>query len=173
MPSSLSGPDPVTVTETGAGRFQVAVEAAGARFMADEPVAAGGLGSGPNPYDLLASALGACTAMTLRLYAGRKEWPLENVSVRVLHTRDGLGGKDRFAREIVLTGALDVQQRTRLLEIANRCPVHRSLERGAEILTIAAQPPSRESLPPDIQGLLGDNPRGDDHRGDMEEACGD
>lgn len=143
MPPAVEDPDTVTVAETGVGKFQVAVLAAGASFLADEPVAAGGLGSGPNPYDLLCAALGACTAMTLRLYAERKGWPLARATVRVLHTRTSDGG-DRFAREVTLEGALDAEQRRRLLEIAERCPVHRTLERPAEILTVAAQPPALE-----------------------------
>src|SRR5687767_224597 len=99
-PAAQEDPDTVTVTETGVGKFQVEVLAAGSTFLADEPVEVGGLGSGPNPYELLSSALGACTAMTLRLYAGRKGWPLERATVRVLHTRVAPENRDRFAREI-------------------------------------------------------------------------
>ncbi len=161
-PATAHDPDVVTVSETGAGRFQVQVAAPGLTFLADEPVAAGGLGSGPNPYDLLASALGACTAMTLRLYAERKGWPLERTEVRVLHARTGLEGRDRFAREIVLHGPLDTTQRSRLMEIADRCPVHRTLERGSEIITVLAHPPTLEGPA-----------AGDGHLADMEEACCD
>jgi putative redox protein len=161
MISSSIEPGVVQVSQTGNGRFQVEVQAAGTRFFADEPVESGGLGSGPTPYELLASALGACTAMTLQLYAERKEWPLEGVLVRVLHARDGPDGTDRFAREIVLDGPLDSEQRGRLLEIANRCPVHRTLERGSDVITTLARRP------------LLDRPgrRADDHLRDMEEAC--
>lgn len=140
MTRSASDPDAVTVAETGVGKFQVEVLAGGATFLADEPVEAGGLDSGPNPYDLLASALGACTAMTLRLYAGRKDWPLARTTVRVLHTRTPQG-RDRFAREITLEGPLDDDQRRRLIEIAERCPVHRTLENGSDIITVLASPP--------------------------------
>lgn len=157
---TLRDPEVVTVSETGQGRFQVQIAAPGATFLADEPVEAGGLGSGPNPYDLLASALGACTAMTIRLYAERKGWQLDRAEVRVLHAN--LGTKDRFAREIVLHGALDEDQRARLLEIANRCPVHRTLERGSEVITVLSQPPSLEG------------PTGSDaHMAAMLEACAD
>jgi putative redox protein len=156
-------PDAVTVAETGAGKFQVQVLASGGAFLADEPVSAGGLGSGPNPYDLLAAALGACTTMTLRLYAERKGWPLERAMVRVVHARTGEGGRDRFAREIVMAGPLDPEQRTRLLEIANRCPVHRTLERGSEIITVLSAPP-----PADTLALAGEG-----HLRDMLEACED
>lgn len=163
MTADIKDPDTVTVAETGVGRFQVEVMAGGAAFLADEPVEAGGLGSGPNPYDLLASALGACTAMTLRLYAARKDWPLNRVTVRVLHTRDGLGARDRFAREITLEGPLDAAQQRRLLEIAERCPVHRTLERGADIVSVLAQPPD----------LRQPHPAGESHMRDMLDACAD
>ncbi|RAK67172.1 OsmC family protein [Phenylobacterium kunshanense] len=164
MTAPASDPDVVNVSETGAGRFQVRVAVAGSSFLADEPVEAGGLGSGPNPYDLLASALGACTVMTLRLYAERKGWPLDRAEVRVLHARTGLEGRDRFAREIVLHGDLDGVQRARLMEIADRCPVHRSLERGAEIISVLAHPPM-------IDGPAAGG--GDGHLADMQEACCD
>lgn len=162
MSASPDDPDAVTVTETGVGAFQVEVLAGGAAFLADEPVEAGGLGTGPNPYDLLASALGACTAMTMRLYARRKAWPLARATVRVLHTRTP-EGRDRFAREITLEGPLDADQRRRLMEIADRCPVHRTLERGAEIITVPAQPP-----PLDAHAHAGVG-----HMHAMEDACAD
>lgn len=139
----------VEVSETGAGKFQLSVRTAGGRFIADEPQGAGGLGSGPTPYDLLGAALGACTVMTLRLYADRKGWPLRQSLVRVLHRSDGLNSKDRFAREIVLEGELSAEQRQRLLEIANRCPVHQTLERGSEIVSVLVQRPPEEDLCPE------------------------
>jgi len=152
--------DAVTVAETGVGHFQVEVTAPGAVFLADEPEHAGGLGSGPNPYDLLAAALGACTTMTMRFYAERKGWPLERALVRVVHAREGLKGRDRFAREIVLKGPLSAAQTKRLLEIADKCPVHRTLETGSEIITVlSAQPPSELAL------------AGEAHLRDMLEAC--
>lgn len=132
--------DAIQVRETGAGLFQVEIEAGGARFLADEPVAFGGMGSGPDPYDLLASALGACTAMTLRLYARRKAWPVETVSVRVSHARGSLKARDTFTREITVTGAIDEAQRARLAEIADRCPVHQTLDRGADVVTHFVSP---------------------------------
>lgn len=107
------------------------------RLFADEPVELGGADQGPNPYDYLVAALGACTSMTLRLYAQRKQWPLERTTVRLRHrkihaadcadceTRDGK--VDEIDREILLEGGLDETQRSRLLEIAGKCPVHRSL----------------------------------------------
>lgn len=153
----------VEVRETGSGKFQVEIRAGGTSFYADEPEAVGGLGSGPNPYDLLGSALGACTAMTVRLYADRKAWPLRRVAVRVLHGRTGLEAKDRFAREIVLEGELSHEQRRRLLEIANRCPVHQTLERGSDVITVLAEQP--------LPGHLDPEPIG--HVEDMAEACKD
>jgi putative redox protein len=127
--------DAILVRETGVGLFQVDVQAGGARFLADEPIAFGGMGSGPDPYDLLAAALGACTSMTLRLYARRKSWPLDAVSVRVSHARGNLNARDTFTREVTVTGALDEAQRARLAEIADRCPVHQTLDRGADVVT--------------------------------------
>ncbi|MGH6908624.1 MAG: OsmC family protein [Phenylobacterium sp.] len=158
-------PESVVVEETrGGGRYQVEVRAGGVSFLADEPVASGGLGSGPNPYDLLGAALGACTAMTLRLYADRKAWPLERVKVLVNHERSGLDARDQFIREIRLEGALDEAQRTRLLEIANRCPVHGTLERGADVRTTLIDfEPVPEPAETDI----------DQHMRDMCEACVD
>ncbi|MCR5875730.1 OsmC family protein [Phenylobacterium sp. J426] len=155
-------PDAVTVTETGVGKFQVEVLAGGAVFLADEPTDVGGLGSGPNPYDLLASALGACTVMTLRLYAERKGWPLKRATVRVLHSR-APSAKDCFAREVTLEGPLDGDQRRRLMEIADKCPVHRTLAGGSEIITVQASPPDLAALERSGVG----------HMQAMEEACAD
>lgn len=120
----------VIVDERNEGGLRVHVHAGGLGFVADEPIEAGGLGSGPNPYDLLGAALGACIAMTLRVYAARKGWPLEGVHVAVRHEwRDG----DVFSRTVRLDGPLDDAQRERLLQIAARCPVHRTLTNGARI----------------------------------------
>lgn len=130
----------VSVEETGEGAFQVEVRAGGARFVADEPVEVGGLGSGPTPYDLLAAGLGACTAMTLRLYARGKKLALDPVKVKVGHSRTSKGA-DLFVRRVELEGDLSPEQRTRLIEIAERCPVHRTLEKGAAIETAAGEEP--------------------------------
>ncbi len=135
--AASAAPDIVTVSETREGRFTQTITVGGHRLQADEPVSAGGDNSGPSPYDLLLAGLGACTSMTLRMYADQKQWPLERVTVRLKHekihaqdcsdceTREGK--IDRIEREIEITGALDDGQRARLLEIANKCPVHRTL----------------------------------------------
>ncbi len=139
----------VELKETGLGRFQNTVRVGPHKMLADEPTDVGGLGSGPSPYEFLSTALGACTNMTVRMYADRKKIPLERVSIRVRHfkahatdtdaiTDDGKpdGPKlDHFEREIRFEGALDAQTRDRLLEIADKCPVHRTLEAGAKVLT--------------------------------------
>jgi putative redox protein len=136
-------PGAVSVTETGRGKFQQLIAAGPHRFLADEPAAAGGLDSGPGPYDLLLAALGACTAMTLRLYADRKGLPLERVAVRLTHSRIHAadcetcetkeGMLDRIDKEIAVAGKLDDAERTRLLEIAEKCPVNRTLKSEIEI----------------------------------------
>src|ERR1700722_10793149 len=134
MTSELTG-ETVVIDETGVGAFQVEIHAGSSSFLVDEPIKAGGLGSGPNPYDLLSAAIGSCTLMTIRLYVRRKQWPLEHVRVKVTHHRDSLETKDRFVREIELVGPLDETQRAKLLEIAMRCPVHLTMERGSIVET--------------------------------------
>jgi len=139
----------VVVAESGEGRFNQALLDGRHRLLADEPTASGGTDSGPNPYELLLMALGACTSMTLRLYAERQHWPLERVVVRLrhdkIHAEDCAGcetkeGKlDRIERNIELHGALDDAQRQRLLEIANMCPVHRTLTSEVRIETRLAE----------------------------------
>jgi putative redox protein len=114
-------------------------------LVADEPVPAGGTDQGPTPYDLLTAALGACTAMTLRMYADRKGWPLEAATVRLEHAKihaadceaceTRAGRLDRIVREIEIEGPLEPAQKERLLQIADRCPVHRTLTSEVEIQT--------------------------------------
>lgn len=111
--------------------------------LADEPLAYGGTNRGMSPYGFLSAGLGACTSMTIRMYARRKGWPLEHVSVDVCHDKvhaqdaePGSGDKiDTWRRRIKLTGPLDADQRQRLLEIADKCPVHRTLEKSSKVLT--------------------------------------
>lgn len=114
--------------------------------FADEPKAYGGTNMGMSPYGFLSAGLGACTSMTIRMYARRKNWPLERVWVDVkhdaMHAQDADGGRskiDQFVREIHLEGALDADQRKRLLEIADKCPVHKTLESSSEIKTVLAE----------------------------------
>lgn len=121
------------VSETHLGKYQVEARVGQSTLLIDEPVAAGGLGSGPNPYNLLSAALGGCTAMTIRLYADRKGWPLKHVEVAVRHNRAGLQARDNFEIDIKLEGDLDAAQRARLMEIADKCPVHLTLARGSEV----------------------------------------
>ena len=141
----------VTVRETGQGRLQQEIKAGAHRFLADEPVGTGGADSGPNPYDFLLAALGACTAMTVRLYAERKGLRLDRVAVRLRHAKvhaadcetcERKDAKvDRIERGIVLEGELDAQERARLLEIADKCPIHRTLTAGVAIATSALRDP--------------------------------
>lgn len=135
----------IKVFESGEGKFTELMLDGRHRLVADEPVAAGGNDRGPGPYELLLMALGACTTMTLRLYADRKRWPLERVSVRLRHakihaedcadceTKQGM--LDRIERVIEIEGALDPAQRQRLMEIADMCPVHRTLTSEIKIET--------------------------------------
>jgi putative redox protein len=133
------------VARTEGGGFRTEVLANGHPLVADEPLSVGGGNAGPSPYELLSSALGACTTMTLQMYAARKDWPLEAAEVRLTHAKihcedcaepdRSTSRIDRFDRELRLEGPLDGKQRHRLLEIADRCPVHRTLEGPAEIVT--------------------------------------
>lgn len=154
----------VLVRETGGGRYQVEVLAAGQAFLADEPQAVGGLGSGPTPYQLLAAGLGACTAMTLRMYANQKGWPVTRISSRLAHSRrKDQTPADLFTREITIEGELDAAQHARLLEIADRCPVHRTLSAVTAIETVetGVEPQLPAAEPPE------------QHERDMEAACKD
>lgn len=123
--------------ENGQGRYQQEVLAGQHRLLADEPVSVGGADAGPAPFDYLMAALGACTSMTLRMYAERKGLPLRGISVGLTHDRiDADGGKrDRIVRTITLDGDLAPEVRARMLEIANRCPVHRALSHPLVIAT--------------------------------------
>jgi uncharacterized OsmC-like protein/alpha/beta superfamily hydrolase len=136
----------VRVAETGAGAFQQDVIAAGHRLLADEPADVGGLGSGPSPYDYLAAALGACTSMTLRMYATHKNLDLGPITVDVTHGKvhaadcvdcaEGRKGRiDRFERTICVAGPLPADIDDKLVEIAGKCPVHRTLEASSVVVT--------------------------------------
>src|SRR5579863_5691282 len=139
-------PGTVLVRETRRGQFQQEIIAGKHRLTADEPANVGGLDSSPGPYELLLAALGACTSMTLRLYADRKKLPLRRTEVRLRHSRiyakdcaeceTKEGMLDRIERAIVLEGDLTAEQRARLIEIADKCPVHRTLQSEIDIRTV-------------------------------------
>lgn len=116
------------------GSYTCDIKAGKHEMVADEPVPLGGDDLGAAPYQYLKAALGSCTAMTLRMYAERKKWPLENVIVTLSHSRDA-NKQSVFSRDIRIIGALDAEQRERLLDIADRCPVHKTLSNGATILS--------------------------------------
>jgi putative redox protein len=122
--------------DSGHGGLQMFVTAGPSSLVADVKVSAGGLDLGPDPHDLVAAGLAACTTMTLRLYAKRKNWALGAVHVEVRSARDvDMVPPERFDREITLDGDLDDDQRKRLLEIAEMCPIHRLLTQGARVVT--------------------------------------
>jgi len=131
------------IARTGMTGFRTEIVAGGHSLVADEPISAGGANSGPTPYDLLVSALGACTGMTLRMYADRKKLPLDSIIVRLKHDKihaedcqdceDPRSKIDFIEREIELNGDLDQPTRQKILEIANRCPVHKTLESRSRI----------------------------------------
>jgi putative redox protein len=136
----------VTVTETGPGTLAQEINAGNHRLVADEPPPIGG-DAGPTPYDLLLAALGACTSMTVRMYADRKGWPLEGIRVTLRHSRihaedcarceTTKGWINHIDCEVELTGDLDETQRQQLLHIAERCPVHQTLTSEVDIATTA------------------------------------
>lgn len=146
MAQSANSTSAVEVVVHGTGaHFAQEVEVGENQLHADEPVSAGGGDAGPSPYDLLSAALGTCKSMTMGLYARRKGWPLANITVRLRHSKIHAadcaqcetkeGYLDRIDCEIVLEGELTAEQRERLLEIANRCPVHKTLTSEIEIRT--------------------------------------
>ena len=141
--------DAVLIEKTSEGIFQVRVKADEHTFLMDEPAAFGGLSSGPSPFDRLCAALGACTIMTMELYAKKKGWALDGVDVRITHKKGSPDARDQFERVIHLPNVTD-EQRTKLLSIAERCPVHLLLERGADVRTTFAE---GELLGPKGEGL--------------------
>jgi uncharacterized OsmC-like protein/fermentation-respiration switch protein FrsA (DUF1100 family) len=151
-PADTTEAEHVVVRETGEGKFQNLVVSGRHWLIADEPAAAGGLDTGPNPYDFLSIALGACTAMTLRVYAEHKNLALGRISVEVRHGKvaadhcadcsevaEGRGGKiDRFERIVRIEGGTDAGLAAKIVEIAGKCPVHRTLESSSAVVTRVA-----------------------------------
>ncbi|MHB8271507.1 bifunctional alpha/beta hydrolase/OsmC family protein [Bradyrhizobium sp.] len=145
---AAQAPRNVVVRETRNSKFQQTVSVGPHSLLADEPIAAGGEDSGPGPYDFVLAGLGACTSMTMRMYADRKALPLERVTVTLKHskihaqdcaeceTKEGM--LDQIDRTIAMEGALDAEQRGKLMEIADKCPVHRTLTSEIHIVTHAA-----------------------------------
>jgi len=139
-----AGPREVLV-RGGAVGFAQEIAVGPHRLVADEPASMGGTEAGPNPYDLLLASLGSCTSMTVALYARRKQWPLESVTVRLRHARIHAvdcrdcetheGMIDRIEVDLELLGPLTEEQRARLLEIAGKCPVHRTLTSEIDVRT--------------------------------------
>ncbi|MBR0757708.1 OsmC family protein [Bradyrhizobium jicamae] len=148
QPALEAAPRNVVVQETRNSKFQQIVTTGPHRLLADEPASAGGTDTGPGPYDFLLTGLGACTSMTMRMYADRKALPLDRITVTLAHkkihaedceeceTREGM--LDQIDRVIRIEGALDTEQRKRLMEIADKCPVHRTLTSEIRIVTRAA-----------------------------------
>lgn len=140
-------PGAVVVVENGDGPYGQLLLDGRHVFQADEPADVGGRDNGPGPYELLLMALGSCTAMTLRMYARQKGWPLDRVTVRLRHAKihaqdcadceTRVGKVDRIERVVEIAGDLSADQRARLLEIANKCPVHRTLTSEIKIDTRA------------------------------------
>jgi uncharacterized OsmC-like protein/fermentation-respiration switch protein FrsA (DUF1100 family) len=145
--AAVSGEAPrmVVVRETRDSKFQQSVSIGPHQMLADEPVAAGGEDTGPGPYDLVLAGLGACTSMTMRMYADRKSLALERVTVTLKHNKiyaedcagceTKAGMLDQIERVIAIEGALDTEQRKKLMEIADKCPVHRTLTSEVHIVT--------------------------------------
>lgn len=134
MNMNAKDPHTVTVNLRGTDGYICDIKSGNHQLVADEPIPLGGTDQGLAPYQFLKAALGACTAMTIRMYAERKKWPLEDAVITLRHSRDA-NKESMFERDIKLVGALDDEQRQRLLEIADRCPVHKTLSHGATILS--------------------------------------
>jgi putative redox protein len=146
----------VTISHIPGTAYQTRIETEGLAITGDEPLESGGDGLGPSPYEFLLAGLGHCTVLTILLYARRKAWPVERVAVRATHERlvmdDTSSGElvkkklERITQVIAIDGPIDDVQRARLLEIAGKCPVHRTLTGQVEIVEVAAPPLTLISL---------------------------
>ena len=144
-PSSKTQVNADVIVRGSAEGFAQQIQVGSHQLLADEPESMGGTNTGPNPYDLLLAALGSCKAMTVGIYARRKQWPLEQITVSLRHSKKHAvdcaecgtkaGKMDRIECDLQLAGSITAQQRSRLLEIANMCPVHRTLKAEIEIET--------------------------------------
>jgi len=161
-----TGDKGVAARATGEGRFQTRIALRGGAILADEPAEVGGLDSGPTPYELLSAALAACTSMTMRLYAERKKWTLPEFEVSVAHSllpgASDEAPRDLFTRRIAFDSSVGADEEKRLLEIADRCPVHRTFMRGFKVVTETAPAEAPPLDPAD---------RPEQHERDMEQAC--
>jgi putative redox protein len=145
MVEAISNNPPHVIVRGGAAGFAQQIQAGAHQLSADEPIESGGTDTGPSPYDLLLAALGSCTSITIGLFARRKNWPLQEVVVSLWHSKIHAadcaecetteGRIDRIEREIQLTGSLTSEQRSKLKEIADKCPVHRTLTSEINIRT--------------------------------------
>jgi len=142
VPEAPPGNNSALVQETGKGKYLSWASTGEARFLVDEPEDLGGFDAGPAPFQLLSSALAACTTITLRMYADRKGWALGRISTTVTHAKqnqdEGQPERDVFSRAIAVEGGVSAEQAEKLVEIANKCPVHRTLERSSNINTAYA-----------------------------------
>jgi len=142
----MSKPLKEVVVTSGDEGFAQRVQARTHTLSADEPADVGGADTGPDPYELLLASVGSCSAITVQMYARRKEWPLEKVTVRLSHQKvhaedcgdceQETGTVDVIEKQVEVTGDLSDAQRTKLIEIADKCPVHRSIERGVKVRPI-------------------------------------
>jgi uncharacterized OsmC-like protein len=145
MAETISNNPPHVMVHGGAAGFAQQIQVGAHQLSADEPIESGGTDTGPSPYDLLLAALGSCTSMTIGLYARRKNWPLQEVVVSLWHSKihaadcaeceSKEGRIDRIEREIQLIGSLTNEQRSKLMEMADKCPVHRTLTSEINIRT--------------------------------------
>ena len=162
-------PPSVSARPEGTGRFTTLIDVPGGPIHADEPVSVGGGGTGPTPYQLLSAGLAACTSMTLRLYGARRPGPLPDFRVEVEHALiPGSPPRDRFTRRLLFSDPIPDEVRASLLEIAQKCPVHRTLSGGGAEIVTSAVAPAPIPVPP-IEPA--DPPAA--HIEQMEQACGD
>lgn len=151
----------IILDETHLGPFQIRVTTGSSTLIVDEPMGSGGLGSGPNPYDLVSAALAACSLLTMRLFATRRRWPLVDIRMRMTHHRDGLKARDSFLKEVLLIGKLTESQRLKIMDVGNHSPLHLSFEQEFQVKTVL--------LPDGVLDWTATTRQ--EHVRDMTEAC--